>query len=1573
MTDQELLAVLAEKTPDELTEAEIDLLRRRLTESAELREALLSQVQMETYLAAALARVNFSTQDILDRVRQHQQPSAGLTAAVIGIPLALLALVGILFLFREAIWGRSRQSDIAAAPKKQIVDATAGQVQEKTKPRQANAKGGASNDGTTVPATAADAGGKGPPVSAADAGGPTSDTKTPPATAGPTPPAPPWRAVLQQENVPGFLEEAFRTFDVQRQLPRRTDLLVWFEAVAGHNYRITEVDTQKGKCGQLEGVARLRAPWTADSAIKLSLENYNRLQLHFFHGSVGVTLVYYEDQQYRWAAYATTRQAGKARPQALAITATDDDRCRRSEIRFGGPIEIRHRGSELILSRGNIVLLSAPLPGPPDDVYFEGRAAFHGIELVRTLGDPQPLPPSPVVFETARPADLAWTSSQPDIAAAETQPDGSLRLSADKTKQRAECSALLPASSPCEVIVELDDVSPGASVFLGSEQGAPPQVVRFFRDQRTGQLAAQVRGADDFHEGPVPEFKERPTPLTSGHCFLRMLYGAGNFRWWLSSDGIHWAQLEMAQDAPPANRRYLGLQVIANRPDTHLTLKRVVLRELRGLAALAPPDVRDRATGFPSAASLGDWLADVTRLTPADVDAAIWRRACAIRTLGAGASRELAYPLLELLLDDAAERRLPAAEQLAALNDAMLLATDLRDGQAMRVGLTSRYLALGRTAYEDEQLPPWSTIQQALMSVPVVTSLLQPPPLAEVLRWELIDSVNRKTPAETLELCRLWRFFQLQQQVPLLEWAEAATRRDAPGAGGELVTRLKDGWRPLLVEEVSRDTYNAITDVRSVLDSEAWDDAAQMITSMRGETASGVAPWLDDKELLVTIPVATRLMLDHYPPLREVLHTRLAPVARLRISQAIAAGDAAAVELAAVQFAGTEAAGEAHRWLGDQALASGWFERAIAEYRRAIDAAPALGGELSPRIRLAAAMLGQDVERPTTESVRLGEITLTSGQFESLVAEMRSRGATLPASASSPTSPNVPPPAAMQAQMKARLDGNVGDKPQEEVVRRTNQFRVPWVDRQIATVLEGDVLYLSNRFEVAAYKLASGQRLWQSPPPPGPMKPAQDWAMIAMRPLVTPQHIFARQLYGPSPQLVCLSKADGKIVWAVDTSEREFFVSDPLLVQGQLVALTITLADGEEGLLKWNRFDSGTGELQEQRDLVRLRKSWGSHACCEVVALDDSIVAVLGGATLAMDAGGRVKWIRKQIVLPADEEPRWILQRYQPPLVDGERLYVAQPGVRGIECLDARTGTRHWLAVLPDLLAVSGLVGGKLIAWTESDLRALDAVSGKLLWRHAATDLHSFQLCGPTGILYAQREKVPAMPASIQTRLVWLDPASGKELGSAVVPQMNDADPRLGPLVVHKDRLWTFFGKGQHEPTRDVVELAPSGEPEKPRATSAGDLWLAHVPPELSAAASRVLPQWQVLSGQIGDRTGLVPEAHGETNVVGARTNPQWPIALARPVAIPAGAKARLRLRVGNDAGHHWKIEVRFGDRLVQVIDVTDQAFPDRWKTLEVDLSSLAGQSGTLVVCGRFVSGGGNQTVTFWKSVELVL
>ena len=79
MTDAELIALLEQKTPEELTLEEIELLRRRLAESDELRQTLLGQLQMETYLTEALSRIDLSPDKIVARASQQQPSSSGST------------------------------------------------------------------------------------------------------------------------------------------------------------------------------------------------------------------------------------------------------------------------------------------------------------------------------------------------------------------------------------------------------------------------------------------------------------------------------------------------------------------------------------------------------------------------------------------------------------------------------------------------------------------------------------------------------------------------------------------------------------------------------------------------------------------------------------------------------------------------------------------------------------------------------------------------------------------------------------------------------------------------------------------------------------------------------------------------------------------------------------------------------------------------------------------------------------------------------------------------------------------------------------------------------------------------------------------------------------------------------------------------------------------------------------------------------------------------------------------------------------------------------------------------------
>jgi outer membrane protein assembly factor BamB len=510
-----------------------------------------------------------------------------------------------------------------------------------------------------------------------------------------------------------------------------------------------------------------------------------------------------------------------------------------------------------------------------------------------------------------------------------------------------------------------------------------------------------------------------------------------------------------------------------------------------------------------------------------------------------------------------------------------------------------------------------------------------------------------------------------------------------------------------------------------------------------------------------------------------------------------------------VQFAGLPEASDAHRWLGDRALVAGHFERAMVEYERAYSAASD-DASLGPRLRLAAAMLGRDAGQPATTSVQFGQASLSASEFESLVAEMRSRGQASGAAIGRPeTAAAVPAPARFEVQFQSRLDGPAGERPQEEVGRRTSQWRVPWVDRQLAAAVADGTLYVSNRFHVAAYDLATGARQWQSETPAATMQRAQQLALIPMRPLVHGDRIYVRMLYGANPLLVCLDRSTGKIVWTSDSREREVFASDPLLVQGELVCLSALLPPEQPVQLFFCVFDQRTGEVVRQREIVQLRGSWTARQCCEAAATDDGLVAVLGGATIGVDSAGNLRWARSHLMLPAEEDPRWILQMYERPLVGGNRVYVAQPGVRTVECLHAATGRRYWAVTLPEVVSVVGLAGEVLIVRTEGGVRGLQAADGQVSWRHAAQNLVSFHLADAGRVLLVSREKSGADLQHVV--LTWLDAATGRAIGNSPLPALADGDPRLGPIVSRGDGLVALFGRGQFETTRDLIELAPAG------------------------------------------------------------------------------------------------------------------------------------------------------------------
>ena len=152
----------------------------------------------------------------------------------------------------------------------------------------------------------------------------------------------PWQAVVGDTSAPPkFDEVCFDSFELPKSLPRREILEKWFQPVAGQAPVISEARTTVGQCSAIDGTFRLKAPLAPDRALRVWMESYHRLQIHLWQGNSGVMLVYHEDDSWRWSAYQVEREAGAIVPRRSRLVATDDGRARRTNIRHGGPLELR--------------------------------------------------------------------------------------------------------------------------------------------------------------------------------------------------------------------------------------------------------------------------------------------------------------------------------------------------------------------------------------------------------------------------------------------------------------------------------------------------------------------------------------------------------------------------------------------------------------------------------------------------------------------------------------------------------------------------------------------------------------------------------------------------------------------------------------------------------------------------------------------------------------------------------------------------------------------------------------------------------------------------------------------------------------------------------------------------------------------------------------------------------------------------------------------------------------------------------------------------------------------------------
>jgi len=1559
MTDEELLRLLEETPPEDLTPEQLTALRERLPHSVPLQRAFAEHLRLDQALAAVLGRPGVSAETIIQRAQRSGRRGWWYVAAA---GLLFFAVASYLYFTRE-----TPRPDVIVAPG----DPT---QPEQPDPQQPDPK---ANPGQVVQGDGHNTPGQtGPLVVAPELPEDMADDD-------------PWAAALRAEGAPPpFAEVCFDDFPPDQSNVGVDELSRWFQPIDPGRLRLSLA----GRNAFVEGLVKLRAPWTEHAALRMAIHSPQNFRMHIFSGNEGVTLWTQEYAEPGWAAYVTTRATGQPRPETYTLAATDGGLYRRLGR---GTVELHYEAGTLTLTRGNVRLLTAPLPSWPTEIYLEGRAAWRGIEMFRVAGLPPAAEPYPLVRRAESPASLPWERQLPRGAKAEAQPDGSLRLTATDAQEESRVWIMRPENGLQEYVFEIENALPGSGLYLGDHQGKPLMSVGLFREQKTSQPVLDYSTSTGTRDSLSMDDRRRATPYVRGRLWVKLVPGAGTFKCFISADGLSFSPMgEKFETSVPSGCQSLGLYCLPG-GDRGITLRQLQIRELDAIASLAPANLREQALALDDLPDVGNWLAEVTRHRPADVPDDAWRRACAVRTLSGRPSALLAAGLLEALATEGITQPLPVAQRLKLLDQVVLLSNTLDDNTALR--MAELYQRLGLQLDREGEARPYTLVADALINAPLWGTARVPllPELLirrEMIRliytgnwdwaadlawrikyWNRMADLNpRSIPPGRENLDRLANWMLANAAfatpdlrplaVPLMVVDDAETelmqkRQQRRRAEGTAPPRNAD-WRHPFVEQVSKEGYNILAEFQAAISSNAYEDACQVITSAQPTGALGLLPESHDPQLFVSLPAAVALAMQDRPELRRTMQDKYGGIGQLRLRQAMRDGDVQTVRGVSIQFHGTHAAAEAHLWLGDRALSAGEFSSAMGHYRTALQTAPpSLEHPLSARLRLAAAMVGREAGEPPTQPVLFGGQRLTAPQFEQLVQElMRQRRPPAGAAAAEGTAPvRLPAPAKLKLEPLIDFPGTQGRDPNDAPAG------VDWVARQLAGVVHGARMYFSDGFVTSAVDLTQRKQLWITELAGTPLVHA--WSCVPMPPVYAGPRIYVRQVSQQGPQIVCLDSESGKQLWA---SRGDLHIaSNPIVQQDEVYAVAVSSRNDGNLTLSLVSFDARTGELIARRPLMQLADYWQSRLPCHVAAVENRIVAVCGGCVFSCDLLAQPRWLRRQVWFSAEADPTSIRQHHLPPLVVGKQVFATGRGVRAIEALDLDTGRLLWRTPLADVKRLLGVQQGVLVAETDEGWEGLSPETGERLWQHPRRGRPlEATLTGDSGvILIAQAEPWPQ--GLWRPVLSWINPASGEEIAHAPLDALIAKEPRLGPITVFRNQLLAFASvDDERDPARRLYECKPAGSPCPPRpAEQPLAVWSA-CPADLQAVATQVMPGWSLVSSLRDHKTGLGTIGTTETPVLVTLADTVRPAQLLRRVELPPGAKASLVVEAAAVGDESWHLAIAADDETLLEATVTKDLL-----RRTVDLSSLAGKSFWLSAQQSYSKRG--DVYGMWKKLEL--
>jgi hypothetical protein len=1211
-----------------------------------------------------------------------------------------------------------------------------------------------------------------------------------------------FRTAISQEPLP-FTELCFRGFESAP--PTKDELRHWFAPVPGQSGAMKEARTRGGQCVVLEGVHRLLAPWAEQQILRVSINPQQRWNLYLYHGADGISLQW-DQRQGNLVAYVVSRHEDQVRPSQYRLAATDQGRTRRASPRQPVFLNFQYQDGELVVSCGDIALLRAPMSEIPRDVFWEGRGEVHGLAVESSFPSPDRADDKPAAVDILEPGSMNWTGELEDTVSWEQTMEGAVRLVSNDASQSAWIAAPLPRRGLQLVDVQLSNVSPGTGVFLFSDARPPGVAVRFVEDRRSQRTCATLSSNANETAKSWKAPSEALVPFVGESVWVRLACNAGVLRWWIGCDGRNWADSDILTTGMQDPVTHIGLQHAAGGRRS-IQLDRIVVRPYTTFPSLVSPVLRDAAAMPPLKGKWEDWLEAVMSIKPTGVDAPAWQRAMAVKSLEHNCDARLGCALLSRLLDDPDVRRLPANERLRFVADAALIAGQPNLGSRMPT-IWDRFFEVGVDAWWRHGDQPFSIIRQDVMNARLVRYHQPRWDFENAIRLELLFLLGELQWRKLRETIRMLDFHRLAENQPLLEWARRRVDEEL-GGDSDLASRNRRvfRWQPPYAEELSREAYNAVVELKTLLDSGSLAEAARSIGNARLDRISGVTPSLSDRQLRFAPRVAVQAMMEEFPELAQHLEQESGQLARLRVRQGIDSGDVSRVRQAVDQFLGTAAATDGQMWLGDLQLSRGHGAAAVGYYRAAMKYADdQLASQLQARTALAYALRGMRVPVDFRETLHVGEYSLSPEQFTDLVEDLLAAHAVAGQSRDAPALHDL---SSRRIQERQFIAWRMGEKPEQPMLPGVDQLSLDVAGRQSCMVVHGDLLLLGNRFQLLALDANSLKTKWVSPSIAEKMLPGQDWGLIPMRPLVLGSVVICRQLVDPYPAMVCCHLESGELVW-VHQDENRVFASDPFVMQDRLACFTITRRQQFESALQLVFLDKATGQVEDSSDVLRLRDSWWMRRCCEVTVGEQGLFVVLGGVTVAVDHEGRVIWIRESESLPIEADVYAVRQQYRSAVLADQRLLISQPGSLALECLDPDSGVLFWKRVLPDIEAILGVHQNSAIVRLRRHIASIDVRSGNLLWRRELEDqLLAAGYFGPDGLLVSRAVKPDTDRKELCPQLLLVDARNGEIRQQLTLESLLGPQPRLGPIVAAGNRLFALSGNGHRTPNRELILLAP--------------------------------------------------------------------------------------------------------------------------------------------------------------------